>query len=550
MRIPLVTLAAVLITSCATAPPLTTDTAAKPAPLFERLGDRSRAISTTHAQAQRYFDQGLTLAYGFNHAEAKRSFLAALKLDPRCAMCAWGASLVLGPNINLPMLEAANAEAYALARQAGSLAAGARLVEQALIEALQRRYSATWTADRAALDRDYANAMRRVAERFPDDADVQALFAESLMDLFPWNYWQPDGTPRPETLAAIAAIDRAIAREPRHPGALHYKIHALEEFRPQEAVAAADALRGLVPDAGHLVHMPGHIYLRVGRYSDALQVNLDAGQADDSYVAQCQVQGFYPVAYHPHNWHFVAVSATLLGQRAEAMRGAARTGHLMHGRAYDDAMVGLVVQHFDQLPLVTAVRFGLWDEVLATPKPVQSGDYALGLWHFGRGMAQSARGAASAAELELKALQAIVDKPEHRNAYVSVRSTVHSILAVAERMLAGELLLRERQYPLAIAALRQAAANEDALGYNEPEDWNYPVRLLLGTALLEAGQPQEAERAFQEDLRKHPENGWALYGLSLSLEALGKSAEAAQVRARFAQAWRHADIALSAAVVR
>lgn len=520
--------------------------AAKPAPLFANLGNFARPISTRNAQAQRYFNQGLTLTYGFNHAEAKRSFLAALSLDPKCAICAWGAALVLGPNINLPMSESDNAEANALARRAQSLAAKASPVEQALIEALAKRYAEPWAADRSALDRAYASAMRLVASRYSGDADVQALFAESLLDLYPWNYWLPGGEPRPETSEAIAAIDRSLASNPKHPGALHYRIHALEEFRPQEAVAAADALRGLVPDAGHLVHMPGHIYLRVGRYLDSLDVNIDAGKADDSYVAQCQVQGFYPLAYHPHNWHFVAVSASMLGNRKLAMEGAAKTGHLMHGQAYTDPMIGLVVQHFDLLPLMTAMRLGLWEQVLATPMPTQAGDYARGLTHIARGMALSARGDAVAARAELAALQVIVAKPELATAYVSVRNTVQGILAVGERMLAGELLLRDRNVAGAIAALRDGVAREDALGYNEPEDWNYPVRLLLGAALLEAGRHADAEQAYREDLAKHPGNGWALFGLARSLRDGGRVAEAEQAEKQFAAAWQRADFTLTA----
>ncbi len=544
-------LAAVLAACSTSAPTLTAPTARpRPAPLFEHLGKYSRSIATKDPLAQRYFSQGLVLTYGFNHAEARRSFLAALSLDPKCAMCAWGAGLVLGPNINLAMQESDNAEAYRMAQESLRLASGASAVERALIQALAVRYQPQWTPDRSASDRAYADAMRQVARQFPNDPDVLALFAESLMDLYPWNYWEAGGVARAETIEAIAAIQQAIALQARHPGALHYMIHLMEEVRPEDGIAAADALRGLVPDAGHLLHMPGHIYLRVGRYADSLRINIEAGKADESYINQCQVQGFYAVGYHPHNWHFVAVSASLLGNREQAMLGAEKTGHLMHGRAYGDPVMGLTVQHFDMIPMMTAARLGLWDKVLAMPAPSQTGDYAAGLAHFARGLAISARGDGVAARAELAALQKILANPDLANAYVSVRNTAKGILAVGERYLAGDLLLRERQYDAAIAALRQAVVNEDALGYNEPEDWNNPARLLLGTAYLEAGQPANAEIAFRGDLTRHPGNGWALFGLERSLRALGNEAGATEAQRRFTAAWSQADVALADAVIR
>jgi tetratricopeptide (TPR) repeat protein len=540
------------LAACSTSSPnLKTPSAQqRPAPLFDHLGAYTRPVSTRNSMAQRYFSQGLILAYGFNHAEARRSFLAALSLDPNCAMCAWGAGLVLGPNINLAMQDTDNAEAYRMAQESLRLASGASAVERALIQALAVRYQPQWTPDRSALDRAYADAMRQVARQFPNDPDVQALFAESLMDRYPWNYWEAGGVARAETTEAIGAIRQAIALQARHPGALHFMIHLMEEVRPEDGIAAADALRGLVPDAGHLVHMPGHIYLRVGRYADSLKINIDAGKADESYINQCQVQGFYAVGYHPHNWHFVAVSASLLGNREQAMSGAEKTGHLMHGKAYGDPVMGLTVQHFDMIPMMTAARLGLWDKVLATPAPSQAGDYAAGLAHFARGLALSARGDGVAARAELAALQKILANPELANAYVSVRNTAKGILAVGERYLAGDLLLRERQYDAAIAALRQAVVNEDALGYNEPEDWNNPARLLLGTAYLQAGQPANAEIAFRGDLARHPENGWALFGLERSLRAMGNEAGAAETQRRFRAAWSQADITLMDAVVR
>lgn len=563
MRVLKVLYPVVLLAACASAPdtskvpaapsapPPVAATEAKPqAPLFEKLGAYRRKISSQSPLAQRFFNQGMVLAYGFNHAEAARSFREALRQDPACAICAWGIALVLGPNINLPMMESDVAEAFSASRKAIELAGGASPVERALITALQSRYAQIPPADRSALDRAYADAMREVARRFPQDADVQAFFAESLLDLTPWNYWLPDGAPRETTKEAIAALERAVALDPKHPGALHYTIHALEEFQPQRAVAAADQLRDLVPDAGHLVHMPSHIYIRVGRYEDALQTNVAAGEADTSYIQQCQVQGFYPLLYHPHNWHFVAAAAVFAGQREQALRGAERVGGLMHGQSHDDPAVGPVVQHFDLMPIVTAARLGSWDRVLAMQVPDTAAPYARAMVHYARGLAHGGRGDLAAAAREHAALRELADSSDLSKVQVSVRNNAAQIVAVAERALAGDLAWRRGDLSGAIAAFRAGVGHEDVLGYNEPEDWNYPVRLLLGAALLDARRPVEAEQAFREDLAKHPENGWALHGLAQALEAQGKKTEARATRDRFATAWRNADIALTAAVVR
>lgn len=520
------------------------------APLFENLGAHSRPVSTSNPRAQRYFNQGLILAYGFNHAEAARSFREAWRLDPSCAMCAWGVALVLGPNINLPMMESDIAEAYSMSREAQRLAGDAPPVERALIEALIARYAAHPAADRSALDRAYADAMREVAGRFPDDADVLALFAESLMDLNPWSYWLQDGNPRATTSEALAALERATARSPRHPAALHYYIHVLEEPDPKRAEAAADTLRDLVPGAGHLVHMPGHIYLRVGRYKDALDVNLRAGQVDSDYIEACRVQGFYALGYHPHNWHFVWAAGTLAGNRENALLGAEKTGHLMHGQSPVDPMLGPIVQHFALTPIYVAARFALWDRVLAFPVPQADAIYSRAIHHYARGLAYGGRGDLASAERELREVRKLAAHPALAATQVSVRNNAQGIIAVAERVLTGDIAARRKHYAAAIAALREGAQREDALGYNEPEDWHYPVRLLLGMVLLEAGKPAGAEQAFREDLAKHPENGWALFGLAQSLDAQQRSAEANAVRARFDAAWRHADIELTAAVLR
>jgi tetratricopeptide (TPR) repeat protein len=518
------------------------------APLFANLGSYQREVTTSNAQARRYFVQGMVLLYGFNHDEAGRSFREAARLDPKCAACWWGAAYVLGPNINLPMLEPAYAPAYEAAQKAASAANEASPVEKALIGALVKRYGEAPVADRSALDLAYANAMRDAAVQFPQDPDVQSLFAEALLDLSPWNYYEPDGKPKSTTLEAIQALETAMNLSPSHPGALHYYIHVLEETQPERAVAAADRLRDLVPDAGHLVHMPGHIYLRTGRYQDAVDVNIKAGDADQSYITQCQVQGFYPLAYHPHNWHFVWAAGTLGGNQEDALMGAEKTQHLMHSHSPSDPMVGSIVQHFSLTPLYAQVRFGMWDKVLSTPAP--AGVYPRAIWHYARGFAYAAQNDMPRAENELEELRRLKSDGSLAKTQLSARNFADKVVSISERMLTGNLEARRKNYAPAVAALREAAKIEDTLAYSEPEDWHYPVRQYLGAVLLDAGKPAEAETAYLEDLKKHPENGWSLFGLAQALDAQSKRSEAADVRKRFDTAWRNADISLTASVMR
>jgi tetratricopeptide (TPR) repeat protein len=520
------------------------------APLFDNLGNFTRRITTSSAEAQRYFNQGMTLTYGFNHAEAGRSFREAARLDPQCATCWWGAALVMGPNINLPMAESDAPEAYAASRKALALIDNESPAERALIQALSKRYAETASADRSALDLAYANAMREVARQFPNDADVQALFAESLMDLSPWDYYLPDGKPKPTTVEVVQAIEQAKTLNPDHPGALHYYIHALEASDPDRAVEEADRLWRLAPGAGHLVHMPAHIFIRVGRYHDAVLSNLEASAADKGYIEQCRVQGFYPLAYYPHNWHFVWAGATLEGNRKQAMEGASQTHHVMHGAPVDDPGFGPVLQHMMLAPVFAAVRFAQWDAIDALPQPDAKHIYPTAIWHHARGMARAARGDIPGAERELAEIKRIQAKPELAKLYVSTPNTADKVVAIAAGMLAGDIAARRKNYPAAIAALEGALRVEDSLRYNEPEDWQYPVRLLLGAVLLEAGRPVAAEAAYRGDLERHRENGWALFGLEQALRAQNKTAAADEVHKRFEAAWKHSDVQLTASVLR
>jgi tetratricopeptide (TPR) repeat protein len=522
----------------------------KGAPLFGNLGNFTRTVTIQSDEARRYFNQGMVLTYGFNHAEAGRSFREAARLDPKCAMCWWGAALVMGPNINLPMADTEVAEAFAASRKALAQLDDEKPVERALVNALQVRYAEQPVKDRAPLDLAYANAMRDVAKQFPEDADVLALFAESLLDLSPWNYHEADGKPKPTTVEAVAALDKSKTLNPNHPGALHYYIHTVEKSDPQSAVDEADRLWHLVPGAGHLVHMPAHIYLRVGRYHDAVVSNLEASSADKGYIEQCQVQGFYPLAYYPHNWHFVWVGSILEGNRKQALEGASQTHHVMHGAPVDDPAFGSVLQHMMLSPVFAAVRFAEWDSIDKMARPDAKHIYPTAIWHHARGMAFSARGDFKAAEGELAEVKRILANPELPKLYVSTPNTADKVVAISAHMLAGDIAARRKNYRAAIAALEEAVRVEDSLGYTEPEDWQYPARLLLGSVLLEAGRAVAAEAAFRGDLDKHPENGWALFGLEQALRAQNKAKAADDVHKRFETAWKYADVKLTAAVIR
>jgi tetratricopeptide (TPR) repeat protein len=512
------------------------------APLLDGMGSHHRSIAAATPFVQRYFNQGLVLAFAFNHAEAARAFREAQRLDPACAMCAWGEALVLGPHVNAPMNPEDVPAAWAALGRAQALAASETPVNRALIEALAARYVAEPVEDRASLDRAYADALRAVAARFPDDADVQALFAEALMDTMPWDYWNPDGTPKPETEDVLAVLERAQASDPNHPLALHLWIHAVEKQRPELGVEAAQRLGPLVPAAGHLVHMPGHIWIRVGRYHDAVEANRRAVAADDDYLAQCHAQGLYPMGYVPHNHHFLWVSAALAGEKAATMASARHMGH--HSEMM--GMPGMeFLQHFAMSPLYAQALFGAWDAILATPAPDADLVYPNGVRHFARGLAFARTGRPDEAQQELEALTPLAADTTLAGMLAALNS-LHAILQIGERYLAGEVAAARGDYDAAVAALEEAVRREDALIYDEPPPWALPSRHALGAVLLEAGRPADAEQVYRKDLTIYPANGRALYGLAQSLEAQGKTAEAQRVRRQFEVAWKHADVALAA----
>jgi tetratricopeptide (TPR) repeat protein len=513
------------------------------APRLQKLGTYTFPVTTRSKKAQAFIDQGLNLTYGFNHAEAGRAFREAARLDPSCAMAYWGQALVLGPNINMPMTPEDEPKAYALAQKAVSLEAKAPPRERAFIDAVAKRYSGK-PEDRAERDQAYAEAMREVTKAYPADLDAATLFAESLMDLRPWAYWAPDGTPYPGTNEVIATLESVLARKPAHPGANHYYIHVLESRSPQKAEAAADRLRDLMPGAGHMVHMPGHIYMRVGRYADASAVNEAAIVADEDYISQCRAQGIYPIGYYPHNIHFLWSAATMEGRSERAISAARKVAEGVTDASMDELPL---LAGFRVVPYYALTRFGHWDEMLAEPAPAERFVYVKGTWHYARGIAFAGKGQLEEAEKELAAVREITDGTALDFTLFSP-NTAASILAVAPEELAGVIALKKKDYEQAISHLERAVRLEDGLTYTEPTEWHYPPREALGAALLEARRPHEAETVYWEDLRRNPENGWSLFGLSRAIAAQGRKDEAATVEARFQKAWAKADVKLQASV--
>ena len=512
-----------------------------PVGLMAGLGDWRHPIATTSMDAQRYFDQGLRLTYAFNHDEAVRSFEQAIELDAQCAMCYWGLAYALGPNINLPMEAQAETRAHAAIASAMRLRAGAPPLERALIEATALRYDEPAGAARADRDAAYASAMRRVAQKFPGDADTQVLFADALLNLRPWNQWTRDGQPQPGTEEIVAVLERIVAREPNHAGGCHFYIHAVEaSAAPERALTCAERLPKLMPGAGHIVHMPAHVYLRVGRYEEAARANIAAVEADNHYLARDDARvGFYPLFYAPHNLHFLWSTYLLSGQREKALQ-ASRA--LVERVAVDDARANVALQGFLPAVVLTHARFGDWHAVLASPAPPADLPYVSGMWRYARGLAFAARHDVGAARAELERLRTIT--AQVTDDVIIILNSAPALLKLADEVLAGAIAAEEKRADQAIAHLRKAVSLEDALTYDEPPPWYHSTRHQLGAALLDAGQLAAAETVFREDLRFLRDTGWSLWGLERALRAQGKAREADAVARRFRKAWRHADTRL------
>jgi tetratricopeptide (TPR) repeat protein len=516
------------------------------ATLLEGLGDYSMPVTVASAEVQRWYDQGLAMTYGFNHDAAERSFLKAAELDPDCAMCWWGSSLVLGPHVNAKMDPANNAKAWDRLQRAQKAADKATAREQAFIEALSARYAAEPPEVRRPLDEAYAAAMAKLAADYPDDLDIATLHAEAMMDLQPWDYYDASGQPKGHTAEVVSQLESVMARDPEHAGALHLYVHAVEASpAPKRGVAAADTLRELLPGSGHLVHMPAHIYARVGRYHDAVLANQKAIGADDAYLAICKPgPGVYPLGYVPHNHHFLWFAATMEGASGIAVAAAGDTGK----RTSDPKLIRTpgfeAMQNFALTPLFADVRFGRWQQVVETPKPADDLPYMQAMWHYAQGMAAARQGRIDDAKVYHAALLKATTDPAIEKLMVWDRYSLAGGVRVAERFVTAELARAAKDYDAAIAALKEAVVIEDTLPYDEPPAWHWPTRQALGAVLLEAKKPAEAELAYSEELKRNPENGWSLHGLEQALRAQKKTAEAKAVAQRFTAAWANADIKL------
>ncbi|MHB1215214.1 MAG: tetratricopeptide repeat protein [Thiobacillus sp.] len=511
------------------------DDAFAPPPLWDNLGKLHFAIGTKNPLAQRYFDQGLKLAYAFNHAEAARAFRQAQRLDPDCALCHWGEALVLGPNINAPMDPAAGAAALAAITRAQALAPKAGARERELIAALARRYSGDAAAERGALDAAYAEAMGKVAARYPRDADITLLYVEALMNLSPWDYWEAAGArPKGRTAEILAALENVLQRQPDHPGASHYYIHMVEaSSTPRRALPYADRLGSQMPGAGHLVHMPFHIYYRVGQYKDAIEANRRAVAADEAYLAEARPEGIYPLAYYPHNIHSLMTSAQMAGDGASAIAASEKLAHVV---SQDAGRSIAWVQPILVAPYFAHAQFSAPATTLALPDPGDELPYVKAMWHYARGVAHAWRGEPAAARAEVDALRRLAQGADF-SGLVEAGVPAPAVIALAQHVVLGRIAQSAGDWARARAEFEQAVALEDTLAYSEPPSWYYPVRQSLGAVLLAAGKLDEAETVFRQSLLRAPNNGWALHGLAATYQRLGKPSAATTARSQFTQAW-------------
>ncbi|MBR1250248.1 tetratricopeptide repeat protein [Bradyrhizobium sp. AUGA SZCCT0169] len=505
-------------------------------PLWTGIGSTTWKVTTANERAQAYFDQGLRLAYAFNHDEARRAFRMAQKLDPDCAMCFWGEALVLGPNINLPMPEDAVAPAYDAAQKAKALAGKASPREQALIGAIAVRYGSDPKAARAPLDAAYAAEMAKAAKQFPEDDEIATLYAEAVMDLSPWDYWKPGGRDaKPQSVPIVPTLERVLARNPNHAGAIHLYIHAVEASdRPKRAEPYADKLRGAVPGAGHLVHMPSHIYYRVGRYLDALEDNKTAVKVDEKYLTETNApMGVYRLGYYPHNVHFVMASAQMAGDGPTVIAAAEKLGQLIPSEA---AKGIAMVQPVKAAPYFAHAQFSTPETILALQDPGDAIPYVKAMWLYVRGVALVANrdfAGATAAASAIETIERTADFKLLKDSGVPAQE----VLRIARTVILARVAQAKGDYRTAIIRFERAAALQDALAYTEPPYWYYPIRQSLAAALLQAGRYAEAERQFQRALSRAPANGWSYYGLAELHKARGDGSAARKAEADLARTW-------------
>jgi tetratricopeptide (TPR) repeat protein len=542
MRNALVPSLILAICTLAVAQDHTAHPSAKPATLMSGYGDLHHPVSTKNLQAQQFFDQGLCQIYAFNHDEAARSFQRAVDLDPKLAMAYWGVAEAVGPNYNDPASDERFAAAHAAIQQAVDLSANASTVEQAYIQATALRFPADPKADRRQAAEAYHDAMREVSKNFPDDLDAATLFAESGMNLHRWGLWHRDGTPEAGTEEIVATLESVIKRDPNHMGAIHYYIHTVEASpSPERALAAANRLAALAPSAGHLVHMPAHVYIRTGDYAAAVKINQSAAIADRAYIKANGVQGLYPMMYYSHNLHFIAMCSSMSGDYAEAMKSAQMLAD--HVRPGVKEMPPL--ESFMTIPIAVNVRFRRWDDILKTPKPNQEMQTETVFWHFARGLALAAKGKPDEAQADYQVVaDAEKSTPEDAIFAMPVTNKTKDVLKIARDILGAKIAFAQKDNASAIARLREAVIVQDSLKYNEPEDWFFPVRESLGAVLLINGDAAGAEKVFREDLDRHPRNPRSLFGLEAALKTQKRDYDAGFVQKQFQAAWKGGPLKL------
>jgi tetratricopeptide (TPR) repeat protein len=518
------------------APAPTTDFDSAEPPLWSTLGSITYKISTANAEAQKYFDQGLRLAYGFNHAEARRAFRTAQKRDPDCAMCFWGEALVLGPHVNMGMMDDAVPPAWAALTKAKALAPKAAPNEQALIEALSHRYASAPRKDRSPLDRAYADAMAKVSQQFPDDLNIATLYAEAVMDLSPWDYWKPGGAePNPQSVAIVPTLERVLAKDPNHAGAIHLYIHAVEASdRPERAEPYADRLVGQMPGAGHVVHMPSHIYYRVGRYKDALKTNIEAAAVDEAYLKETGAPpGVYRLGYYPHNVHFLLATGQMSGDGPTVISAAEKLQDLIPEEA---AKAVPFVQPIKQAPFYAHAQFSTPEVILALQAPDEGLPYVKAAWHYARGVAFVKQGNAAAAQGEIDAISALEKSPS-LSMLTDVGIPANDVLKIAEHVLQGRMAQAKGDANAAVSEFEKAATLQDSLNYMEPPYWYYPVRQSLAAALVQAKRYDAAAEQFRHSLTRAPSNAWSYYGLVELHKARGDSVALSKAEELLNQSW-------------
>ncbi len=515
------------------------------APLLGGYDAVNYPITTQNTLVQQYFNQGMTLAYAFNHAEAARSFYYATKLDPSCAMAFWGYAYVLGPNYNAGMEDDNYERAYEAIQKAKILSKHATEKEQRFIDAMALRYAAEPPEDRMPLDTQYAKAMKALYDLYPDDTEISALYAESLMNLHPWDLNEKDGTEKPWTIELVALLEKLISQNPKHPGAHHFYIHAVEaSSTPERSNGSAKVFdEGLVPGSGHLLHMPSHTYIRTGEYHKGTLSNIAAVKADSVYVTTCHAQGAYPLAYYPHNYHFLAATATLEGNSYWAMIGARKVSEHVHPEIMKEPGWG-TLQHYYTIPYYVAVKFKQWDSILAMKLNFYNLKYPKAVRHYAEGMAHLGKHNIDGAKAELQKLQTLAEDQTIADITVWDINSVYELVKIAEKVLKAEILAHEGHLKKSISLLKEAIAMEDALNYNEPPDWFFSIRHHLGPVYIKNKQEKQAIALYLEDLEHLPKNGWAYHGLRTAYEALDDQEKINHYDELFRNSWKHADFEL------